>query len=82
MSWFRGRCGARTVAHADTRPVRGGTEWIAGESTGRSRALPREVGTWSIRGAVAEAILRSGVLVAAQPRDRSVRSEKDKAVSG
>jgi hypothetical protein len=32
--------------------------------------------------AVAEAMLRSGVLVAAQPRDRSVRSEKDKAVSG
>ena len=28
--------------------------------------------------AVAEAILRSGVLVAAQPRDRAVRAEKDK----
>ena len=32
--------------------------------------------------AVAEAILRSGVLVAAQPRNRSVRSEEDKALSG
>lgn len=32
--------------------------------------------------AVAEAILRSGVLVAAQPRDRPVRAEKDKAASG
>ena len=32
--------------------------------------------------AVAEAILRSGVLVPAQPRDRAVRPEEDKAVSG
>ena len=47
---FGSACGARTVARADTRPVRGGTEWIAGESTGRSSAPSREVGTWSIRG--------------------------------
>ena len=32
--------------------------------------------------AVAEAMLRSGVLVPAQPRDRAVRAEKDKAATG
>ena len=32
--------------------------------------------------AVAEAILRSGVLVAAQPRDRAVPAEKDKTATG
>jgi hypothetical protein len=31
---------------------------------------------------VAEAILRSGVLVPAQPRDRAVGSEQDKTASG
>ena len=32
--------------------------------------------------AVAEAMLRSGVLVPAQTRDRSVRAEKDKTATG
>ena len=32
--------------------------------------------------AVAEAIMRSGVLIAAQPRDRPVRPEKDKTATG
>jgi hypothetical protein len=32
--------------------------------------------------AVAEAILRSGVLVTPQPRDRAVRTEKDKTATG
>ena len=32
--------------------------------------------------AVAEAILRSGVLVAAQPGNRAVRAEKDKTATG
>ena len=32
--------------------------------------------------AVAEAILRSGVLVAAQARDRAVRAEKNQAATG
>ena len=32
--------------------------------------------------AVAEAILRSGVLVAAEPRHRAVRAEEDEAATG
>ena len=52
---------------------------------GRDEALRRTVqksGYVVDPRAVAEAILRSGVLVAAQPRDRSVRSQQDKTATG
>ena len=52
---------------------------------GRDQALRRTVkrsGYVVDPRAVAEAMLRSGVLVAAQPRDRAVPAEKDKAATG
>ena len=52
---------------------------------GRDQALRRTVnrsGYVVDPRAVAEAILRSGVLVAAQPRDRAVPAQKDKTVTG
>jgi hypothetical protein len=52
---------------------------------GRDEALRRTVqksGYVVDPRAVAEAILRSGVLVAGQPRDRAVLAEKDKAATG
>jgi hypothetical protein len=52
---------------------------------GRDEALRRSVqksGYVVDPRAVAEAILRSGVLVAAQSRDRAVRAEKDKTATG
>jgi hypothetical protein len=52
---------------------------------GRDEALRRSVrksGYVVDPRAVAEAILRSGVLVPAQPRDRAARAEKDKTATG
>ena len=52
---------------------------------GRDEALRRTVqrsGYVVDPRAVAEAILRSGVLVSAQARDRAVRSEKNKSATG
>ena len=52
---------------------------------GRDGALRRSVqrsGYVVDARAVAEAILRSGVLVSAQARNRAVRAEQDKAATG